>query len=109
MTQTKVDNKRGEVDKFLDSIVVIGRGEEWYNSGDEVTLIKYKYKIQPFIRKLITQTQQETLEMVKRLKRKLVDYPNGKDIDAWHYGWDDGFNQAIDDVCQTIKNKMEEL
>ena len=36
-------------DKFLNSVVVIGSEEEWYNRGDDITLSKYKSELKAFI------------------------------------------------------------
>jgi len=68
-------------------------------------------QMKTFISSLLLQTQLETLEWCDKevAKMKLVEkYPLERfEIEGWERT--KKYNLALSDVCQTIKNKMEEI
>jgi len=58
--------------------------------------------LEQFISELLEEQKKELIAMLPEKRRK-VDYPRGRPLDDWHYGWDDGFNQCLEDITNKLK------
>ncbi len=51
----------------------------------------------------------EVLVELRMEMREPVDYPKGINGDAWHYGWDEGYNSAAEEQNDKITKVRESL